>query len=164
MGLARVDNGRDKMLEWRRLWGMTRCRRRSTTCPPNGPSAPGSTGQVPGHVRRLDRRPRGLLGRARQADRLDQAVHPGQERLASRRATSRSDGSRTASSTSRYNCVDRHLAERGDQIAIIWEGDDPAESKPHHLPRAARRGLPLRQRAARRAASRRATASPSTCR
>ena len=23
------------------------------------------------------------------------------------------------------NCVDRHLAKRGDQIAIIWEGDDP---------------------------------------
>ena len=23
------------------------------------------------------------------------------------------------------NCIDRHLAERGDQIAIIWEGDDP---------------------------------------
>lgn len=27
-----------------------------------------------------------------------------------------------------YNCVDRHLAKRGDQIAIIWEGDNPAES------------------------------------
>ncbi|MBY0569245.1 MAG: acetate--CoA ligase [Hyphomonadaceae bacterium] len=24
------------------------------------------------------------------------------------------------------NCIDRHLAERGDQVAIIWEGDDPA--------------------------------------
>jgi acetyl-CoA synthetase len=28
-----------------------------------------------------------------------------------------------------YNCVDRHLERRGDQVAIIWEGDDPAESK-----------------------------------
>ncbi|MBC6981458.1 acetate--CoA ligase [Caulobacter sp. 17J80-11] len=27
------------------------------------------------------------------------------------------------------NCVDRHLAERGDQVAIIWEGDDPAASR-----------------------------------
>ncbi|MGE3246292.1 MAG: acetate--CoA ligase [Beijerinckiaceae bacterium] len=27
------------------------------------------------------------------------------------------------------NCVDRHLEERGDQVAIIWEGDDPNESK-----------------------------------
>jgi hypothetical protein len=28
-----------------------------------------------------------------------------------------------------YNCVDRHLHTRGDQVAIIWEGDDPGESK-----------------------------------
>ena len=28
-----------------------------------------------------------------------------------------------------YNCLDRHLATRGDQIAIIWEGDNPDESK-----------------------------------
>ena len=28
-----------------------------------------------------------------------------------------------------YNCVDRHLAERGDQVAIIWEGDSPDESR-----------------------------------
>ncbi|MCR6629319.1 MAG: acetate--CoA ligase [Magnetospirillum sp.] len=27
------------------------------------------------------------------------------------------------------NCLDRHLATRGDQTAIIWEGDDPNESK-----------------------------------
>ena len=24
------------------------------------------------------------------------------------------------------NCIDRHLATRGDQVAILWEGDDPA--------------------------------------
>ena len=24
-----------------------------------------------------------------------------------------------------YNCVDRHLDEKGDDVAIIWEGDDP---------------------------------------
>ena len=28
-----------------------------------------------------------------------------------------------------WNCIDRHLATRGDQTAIIWEGDDPSESK-----------------------------------
>ena len=27
------------------------------------------------------------------------------------------------------NCIDRHLAKRRDQVAIIWEGDDPSESK-----------------------------------
>ena len=25
------------------------------------------------------------------------------------------------------NCIDRHLAKRGDQIALIWEADDPQE-------------------------------------
>ncbi|MCW5684900.1 MAG: acetate--CoA ligase, partial [Pseudolabrys sp.] len=28
-----------------------------------------------------------------------------------------------------YNCVDRHLEKRGNQTAIIWEGDDPKDSK-----------------------------------
>ncbi|MBX8485506.1 acetate--CoA ligase [Pseudomonas cichorii] len=28
-----------------------------------------------------------------------------------------------------YNCLDRHLEERGDSIAIIWEGDDPSEHR-----------------------------------
>ncbi len=32
------------------------------------------------------------------------------------------------------NCIDRHLKTRGDQVAIIWEGDDPEESRAHHLP------------------------------
>jgi len=27
------------------------------------------------------------------------------------------------------NCLDRHLEKRADQVAIIWEGDDPNESK-----------------------------------
>ena len=35
------------------------------------------------------------------------------------------DGTLNASA----NCLDRHLAKRGDQTAIIWEGDDPSESK-----------------------------------
>jgi acetyl-CoA synthetase len=28
-----------------------------------------------------------------------------------------------------YNCLDRHLDTRGDQVAIIWEGDDPNEDR-----------------------------------
>jgi len=27
------------------------------------------------------------------------------------------------------NCIDRHLAARGEQTAILWEGDDPADSR-----------------------------------
>ncbi|MBZ9675477.1 acetate--CoA ligase [Mesorhizobium sp. ES1-1] len=28
-----------------------------------------------------------------------------------------------------YNCIDRHLEKRGDQTAIIWEGDNPYDDK-----------------------------------
>jgi acetyl-CoA synthetase len=28
-----------------------------------------------------------------------------------------------------YNCLDRHLETRGDQVAIIWEADDPNEDR-----------------------------------
>jgi len=35
------------------------------------------------------------------------------------------DGTLNASA----NCLDRHLAKRGDQTAIIWEGDDPGDDR-----------------------------------
>ncbi len=35
------------------------------------------------------------------------------------------DGTLNAS----YNCLDRHLKDRGDKLAIIWEADDPKLSK-----------------------------------
>ena len=35
------------------------------------------------------------------------------------------DGSLNAAA----NCLDRHLAERGDQTAIIWEGDEPDQQR-----------------------------------
>jgi acetyl-CoA synthetase len=50
-----------------------------------------------------------------------------------------------------WNCIDRHLEKRGDQTAIIWEGDDPNTDK----------NITYRQL---HAASKRATASRSTCR
>jgi acetyl-CoA synthetase len=28
-----------------------------------------------------------------------------------------------------FNCVDRHVEKRGDQVALIWEGDDPKNDK-----------------------------------
>ena len=28
-----------------------------------------------------------------------------------------------------YNCIDRHLEEKGDQVAIIWEGDSPKQQR-----------------------------------
>jgi acetyl-CoA synthetase len=35
------------------------------------------------------------------------------------------DGTLNAS----YNCIDRHLTERADQTAILWEGDSPTEQR-----------------------------------
>ena len=35
------------------------------------------------------------------------------------------DGTLNAS----VNCIDRHLQSRGDQVAIIWEGDEPTDDK-----------------------------------
>ncbi len=45
----------------------------------------------------------------------------------STRRISTSRGSPTASSTSCVNCVDRHLASRGRDTAILWEPDEPGE-------------------------------------
>ncbi|TIW52423.1 MAG: acetyl-coenzyme A synthetase, partial [Mesorhizobium sp.] len=28
-----------------------------------------------------------------------------------------------------WNCIDRHLKKRGDQTAIIWEGDNPYDDR-----------------------------------
>jgi acetyl-CoA synthetase len=42
--------------------------------------------------------------------------------------TSAFAGSRTAILNVSVNCLDRHLATRGDQTAIIWEGDNPSVS------------------------------------
>ena len=28
-----------------------------------------------------------------------------------------------------YNCIDRHLEQRGDKVALIWEGDEPENDK-----------------------------------
>ena len=63
-----------------------------------------------------------------------------------------------------YNCIDRHLAKRANQTAIIWEGDDPKDSKTHHLSRSCTTRSAASPTCCATATSRRATASPSTCR
>ncbi|RMT78927.1 acetate--CoA ligase [Pseudomonas viridiflava] len=68
--------------------------------------------------------------------------------LATGKATWFKDGKLNVS----HNCIDRHLKDRADQIAIIWEGDNPSESAEityeklhHHVARLAnvlrRRGV-----------------------
>ncbi|CAM3095110.1 acetate--CoA ligase [Pseudomonas floridensis] len=44
--------------------------------------------------------------------------------LSSAKATWFKDGKLNVS----HNCIDRHLKDHADKIAIIWEGDDPSES------------------------------------
>ena len=62
-----------------------------------------------------------------------------------------------------YNCLDVHLAERGDKIAILFEGE-PGDTRNLSYRELHARGVPLRERAARRRACARAIASSSTCR
>ena len=62
-----------------------------------------------------------------------------------------------------YNCLDRHVAAgRGDTVAFHWEGE-PGDTRHHHLRPAARRRVPVRQRAAGTRASDGATGWPCTC-
>jgi acetyl-CoA synthetase len=62
-----------------------------------------------------------------------------------------------------YNCIDRHLATRADQVAIIWEGDDPPNpsTSPTRSCMTRSAGSPT---SCATVMSRRATGSRSTCR
>ena len=61
------------------------------------------------------------------------------------------------------NCIDRHLKKRGDQVAIIWEGDDPPSMSASPTS-SCTSGCASSPTCSRPTTSRRATASPSTCR
>ena len=63
-----------------------------------------------------------------------------------------------------YNCVDRHLATRGEQTAIIWAGDEPGDYRHITYRELKHQVCRARQRAARARRQARATASASTCR
>ena len=82
----------------------------------------------------------------------DWAKRVGRRRSTGRRRRSPS-GSSAASSTSPYNCVDRHVeAGHGDQVAIHFEGE-PGDTRTITYAELHARGLPGRQRADRRSAS-----------
>ena len=70
----------------------------------------------------------GVLGRPgpQPAD-VEQGLHAGRSTGATRRSRS---GSPTASSTSRYNCVDRHVeAGNGDKVAIHFVGEPDGDTR-----------------------------------
>ena len=121
-----------------------------------------TAGRLRGDARQGRARFRGLLGRPRARDAgLAQAVHEGARRERRRRSTS---GSTTASSTPRTTAstATSRTATR-DKVAIIFEADDGKVTQVTYRE--------LHQRVCRfangarsRSASRRATASSSTCR
>ena len=106
--------------------------------------------------------PAGVLGRAGATGSTGRSAWDAR-RWTGRTRRSRS-GSSAASSTSPYNCVDRHVeAGHGDRVAIHWEGE-PGDTRDDHLRRPAARGLQGRQRAHRARRREPATGSRSTCR
>ena len=84
---------------------------------------------MPACTRSPFRTPR-VLGRARQAARLDQALYKVKNTSFAYDDVSIKwfeDGTLNVAA----NCVDRHLATRGDQTAIIWEPDEPTDEALH---------------------------------
>jgi acetyl-CoA synthetase len=61
-----------------------------------------------------------------------------------------------------HNCIDRHLHKRANQTAIIWEGDDPSQSK--HITRSCTTKCAEWPTSCAPGTSRRVIASPSICR
>ena len=98
-------------------------------------------------VRALDRRSGRLLGRAGQAHRLDQAVHQGQEHLLRLRTTSRSNGSRTASSTSPPTASTAISPSAATRSRSSGKATIPRTTRKITYRELHARGLPLRQRA-----------------
>ena len=61
------------------------------------------------------------------------------------------------------NCIDRHVATRGDQTAILWEGDDPKVDR-RITYRELHRQVGKLANVLKELGVRRAIGSPSTCR
>ena len=101
----------------------------STTCRPSGATAPIWTMPAIWRSTRLPSGTRTPSGPRKPSASTGSSPPPGSRTPISAPATSRSAGSRTASPTSPITASTAISHTRGDQIAIIWEGDDPAESK-----------------------------------
>ena len=79
----------------------------------------GAHGRLPHRARQEHRGPRGLLGRAGRARRLDQEAAAGPRRRPRRRSTA---GSPTRTLNTCYNALDRHVvAGHGDRTALIYD-------------------------------------------
>ena len=91
---------------------------------------------------RVEADPHGYWARVAGPPGLDLAVQPGQGRLLPPRGLPYPLVRRRRAETPEVNCLDRHLATRADDVAIIWEGDDPADSRRITYRRGPCRSLP----------------------
>ena len=89
------------------------------------------------------RRTRPVLGRARQAHRLDQAIYQSAERLLRRRCPYRLVRGRHAQRLAQLHRPPPRRARRPDRDPV--GGRRSRRGPPRHLPRAARGGVPARQ-------------------
>ena len=126
-----VDNGpqTDRMRARSRTEWRTVCRIRSTKFPPSGPSAPSSRRP---NTRKCTQA-RWPIPTAFGPSRASAST--GSKPFTKVKNTSFAKGNvsikwfEDGTTNVAYNCIDRHLHTRGDQTAIIWEGDDPEDSK-----------------------------------
>ena len=102
-------------------------------------------GRVFPALRAVARRSRPVLGRARQADRLDQAVYQGAERLVRGRCSYRLVRGRNAQRLVQLHRPPSAAARRANRDPV--GGRRSRRGSPRHLPRIARGGVPARQRA-----------------
>ena len=90
--------------------------------------APISTPRIRSDVCATLRDPEGFWREQAQAHRLDEALHEGEDVSwdpDNLHIKWFEDGTLNVSA----NCIDRHLPKRAKQTAIIWEGDDPKDSR-----------------------------------
>ena len=88
-----------------------------------------------------------LLARPGAAARLGRRSRPRPATGRSTRPISTSAGIADGELNLPVNCLDRHLAERGDKVAIIFEGDEPGDGRTLTYRELHDRSLPLRQSA-----------------
>ncbi len=86
-------------------------------------------GQVQGDVRALDQGPERVLGRGRPSASTGIARRPRSRTPPSVRSNVSIKWFEDGVTNVAYNCIDRHLPTRANQVAIIWEGDDPKDDR-----------------------------------
>ena len=105
-----------------------RCPTRFTTFRPSGSSAPSSTRPTTSRCTSARSRTRARSGQD-QAKRIHWYRTPTKIKNVSYTGDVSIKWYEDGVTNVAYNCIDRHLPKRANQVAIIWEGDDPKDDK-----------------------------------